>query len=129
CLTMKDDTEENRTRVAAYVNRMRQRVPQVQPIDVGLFAGVLDYSKLSRLTELEMKRLNMPEGDFRDWQAIRDWAASLRLRCAGITTIPSAQRLTSPEPRQKSWSEVMKVGATAEPAAPPIRAFDRHRSD
>ena len=129
CLTMKDDSEESRRRVAAYVDRMRQRVPQVQPVDVGLFAGVLNYSKLSQLTALEMKRLNMPEGDFRDWQAIRDWAISLRLRCAGATAIPSAQRLASPEPRQKSWSEVMKVGVTAEPAAPPICAFDRHGSD
>jgi len=129
CLTMKDDTEENRRRVAAYVDRMRQRVPQVQPVDVGLFAGVLNYSKLSRLTELEMKRLNMPEGDYRDWQAIRDWAISLRLRCAGATAIPSAQRLTSPEPRQRSWSEVVQVSVTAEPAAPPICTLDRHGSD
>lgn len=129
CLTMKDDSEENRRRVAAYVDRMRQIVPQVQPVDVGLFAGVLNYSKLSRLTELEMKRLNTPEGDFRNWQAIRDWAISLRLRCVGATTIPSAQQLTSPKPRQKSWSEVIKAGTTAEPAAPPIRTFGRHGSE
>ncbi len=43
CLTMQDDTEENRCEVETYVDQMRQKAPQVQPVGVGLFAGKLDY--------------------------------------------------------------------------------------
>ncbi|OQY21531.1 MAG: hypothetical protein B6I35_08255 [Anaerolineaceae bacterium 4572_32.2] len=43
CLTMKDDTEENRRTVAAYLDPVRE---MVQPVEVGLFAGAMNYSEL-----------------------------------------------------------------------------------
>jgi menaquinone-dependent protoporphyrinogen oxidase len=42
-----------------------------------LFAGRLDYAKLGRLERLMVKALHAPEGDFRDWDAIRAWAGSI----------------------------------------------------
>jgi menaquinone-dependent protoporphyrinogen oxidase len=78
CMTMKDDTEENRRQVEAYVDAVREEIPQVQPVDVGLFAGAMDYKKLSLPMRLMMKAMKSPEGDFRDWEAIRAWATSLR---------------------------------------------------
>ncbi len=42
CLTMQEDTEEHRREVDAYVDQMRAKAPQVQPVDVGLFAGVMN---------------------------------------------------------------------------------------
>jgi menaquinone-dependent protoporphyrinogen oxidase len=42
-----------------------------------LFAGRLDYSKLRRLERMMVKALHAPEGDFRDWDAIRAWARSI----------------------------------------------------
>ena len=71
CLTMKDDTEENRRTVAAYLDPVRE---VVQPVEMGLFAGVMDYSKLPFLLRLMMKAMKSPQGDFRDWEAIRAWA-------------------------------------------------------
>ena len=75
CLTLSENTEENRRTVAAYMDPVCE---VVQPVDVGLFAGVMDYSKLSFLLRLMMKKMGSPEGDFRDWGAIRAWAAELR---------------------------------------------------
>ena len=74
CLTMMEDTEENRRAVAAYLDPVRDLV---QPVDVGLFAGVMDYSKLPFILRLMMKKMKSPEGDFRDWEAIRDWAGQV----------------------------------------------------
>lgn len=77
CLTLKEDTEENRRTVAAYLDPVRDLV---QPVDVGLFAGVMDYAKLPFILRLMMKAMKSPKGDFRDWEAIRAWADQVRAR-------------------------------------------------
>lgn len=41
------------------------------------FAGKLDRAQLSLVEELMTTALRAPEGDFRDWQAIREWAGSI----------------------------------------------------
>jgi len=74
CLTLKDDTEENRSTVAAYLDPVRE---VVQPVEVGLFAGAMDYSKLPFILRLMMKAMKAPQGDFRDWEGIRDWASQV----------------------------------------------------
>jgi menaquinone-dependent protoporphyrinogen oxidase len=78
CLTMGEDTEENRRAVRAYLDPVREKAPQVQPVDVGLFAGALSYKKLPLPMRLIMKAMKAEEGDFRDWEAIRAWAVGLR---------------------------------------------------
>jgi len=75
CMTLQDDTEENRRTVAAYLDPVREIL---EPVDVGLFAGMMDYSKLSFLDRLIAKMVKTPEGDFRNWEAIRAWANDLR---------------------------------------------------
>ena len=82
CMTLEDDTEENRRTVAAYLDPVCEIV---QPVDVGLFAGVMDYSKLSFVFRLMMKAMGTPEGDFRDWEAICAWAADLRPALLGVS--------------------------------------------
>ena len=56
-------------------------VPEVKPVDIGLFPGALDYSKLNLMYRTVMKykmgKKGVPEGDFRDWTAIRAWAEGL----------------------------------------------------
>jgi menaquinone-dependent protoporphyrinogen oxidase len=49
----------------------------VKPVAVGLLAGCMDYSKLSAIMRLQVQTKGLPEGDFRDWDAIRTWAARL----------------------------------------------------
>lgn len=75
CLTMKDDTPENREKVAEYLTPLRTLV---QPFAEGYFAGKMDYSRLKRFDRFVAKRLvKAPEGDFREWNKIRKWAEEL----------------------------------------------------
>jgi menaquinone-dependent protoporphyrinogen oxidase len=77
CMTLMEDSEENRREVTAYSDAARQLV---QPVDVGMFAGAMDYGKLSLPFRLIMKGMKVPEGDHRDWDAIRAWAAAVQPR-------------------------------------------------
>ena len=77
CMTLRDPTEENRRKVLAYLDPVLKAVPQVQPVKVGTFAGALNYSKLSSPIKVVMKLKGAPEGDIRDWTAIRTWAEDL----------------------------------------------------
>jgi menaquinone-dependent protoporphyrinogen oxidase len=76
CLTLKDDTPENRTIVQAYSKPLRDLL---LPVTEGWFAGAMDYSKLGKLLRWMFKHSkdSPPEGDFRDWTAIRAWAGEL----------------------------------------------------
>jgi len=78
CLAMKDDTVENRGKALAYLDPVHKQFPQVKPADIGLFAGAVDYKKLSFAYSLILKVKGAPEGDFRNWEAIRTWAAGVR---------------------------------------------------
>jgi len=59
----------------------------VKPVDIGLFAGVLDYSKLSFVVRMvmksKMKKKGVPEGDHRNWDDIRAWAEGLSPKLLG----------------------------------------------
>lgn len=74
CLTLKDDTAENRKIVAAYLDPLRALV---KPAAEGLFAGVMNLQKLGFVERLMMKMMKSPEGDFRKWDQIEAWAESL----------------------------------------------------
>jgi menaquinone-dependent protoporphyrinogen oxidase len=77
CSTMKDDTPENRKKTLAYLDSVRKAAPDIEPVDIGLFAGVMDFSKLSFMDRTVMKARGVSEGDFRNWAAIRKWAADV----------------------------------------------------
>lgn len=48
------------------------------PVDIAVFNGRMDYGRLSAIQRLQIQTKGLPEGDFRDWETIRDWAADLR---------------------------------------------------
>ncbi len=56
----------------------------VKPLSEGLFAGMLDFSKLPINLDTLLLRLSVallgvfPRGDHRDWDAIRCWAENLK---------------------------------------------------
>lgn len=81
CLALSKNTEETRRKASAYLDPVCKAVPEVQPLSMGLFAGVLDYSKLSWGMRMVMKRkmdkVGVQEADYRDWNAIRTWASRL----------------------------------------------------
>ena len=78
CMTMEQDTEENRCEAETFLNPVREAAPQVEPVAVGLFGGAMDYGKLPLPLRLMMKAMKRPEGDARDWEAIGAWARELR---------------------------------------------------
>ena len=69
--------------ISAFIDPVLKKVPQVKPFNVGFFRGKLNYSKLDFISLLLMKFIwlvykRAPEGDFRNWEAIRSWVMSLR---------------------------------------------------
>jgi menaquinone-dependent protoporphyrinogen oxidase len=81
CLALVKDTEESRRTARSYMEPVLKAVPEVKPVDMGFFPGALDYSKLNLMYRTVMKykmgKKGVPEGDFRDWTAIRTWAEGL----------------------------------------------------
>ncbi len=76
CLTMQKDTSENRRTVEGY---MQPVLKIFRPANVGLFGGKMDYSRLGFLDRLIVTKMKkVPEGDYRDWKAIRSWAGEFR---------------------------------------------------
>jgi len=59
-----------------------RKAPQVRPVSIAVFKGRLDFSQLRAIDWLPIRlgafvTKRIPEGDFRNWEAIRSWAASL----------------------------------------------------
>jgi menaquinone-dependent protoporphyrinogen oxidase len=77
CITACRPTEENLTKAGSFMDPLMERFPEVQPVSRGVFAGVLDYAKLSGPMRMVMKwKMNgqgIQEGDYRDWNAIETW--------------------------------------------------------
>ena len=70
---------ENYATVASYLGPVLKKTPQVKPVGVGFFGGKLDYGALNIFQMLfVMLIIQARPGDFRNWEAIRAWAASLR---------------------------------------------------
>jgi menaquinone-dependent protoporphyrinogen oxidase len=75
CLTMKDDTPENRKIVSGYLDPLQKEISFAA---TGLFAGKMDYSTLNFFLKFIVKKMvKAPEGDFRDWKKVRAWAGEL----------------------------------------------------
>jgi menaquinone-dependent protoporphyrinogen oxidase len=74
-LTLKDDTDEARAKVAGYVEPV---VQIVKPVENGLFGGKMDTSKLSFLDKMIIeKMIKETNGDYRKWDEINAWAEKL----------------------------------------------------
>ncbi len=77
CLTMVDDTKENRETVLDYMEPLLLKIaPEIQPIGLGLFAGSLDPARQAIMVG------EGPQGDYRDWDVIRAWAQEIGERFA-----------------------------------------------
>jgi menaquinone-dependent protoporphyrinogen oxidase len=76
CMTLNQDTEENRKIVSDYLIPVRALV---KPASEGMFAGVMDLKKLNLLEKLMIKAMKAPLGDFRDWEKIETWGGLVSL--------------------------------------------------
>lgn len=84
CMTLRDDTPENRAKVESYAGEL---AAARTPVSLGLFGGKMDYSKLNfamRWMFSHSKDNEIPEGDWRDWDAIRAWAVDLVPRLTNV---------------------------------------------
>jgi menaquinone-dependent protoporphyrinogen oxidase len=77
-LGMREDTPENRVTMRGFLSPLLEILGE--PWSLGLFGGRLDYRKLGAVFRWMFRRDTtgeMREGDWRDWQAIRQWAENL----------------------------------------------------
>lgn len=64
--------------------RIHHLLEAVEPIDYQVFSGSLDRALLS-LRERSITRMaGVPDGDFRDWDAIRSWGRSIAGTLAAV---------------------------------------------
>jgi menaquinone-dependent protoporphyrinogen oxidase len=80
CMTLTISNGKYREHVADFLQPVRALV---KPVSEGLFAGALDISKVPSFRDRLKFRLSVAfgvwsEGDHRDWNAIRAWAADLK---------------------------------------------------
>lgn len=68
---MSQPTPEHFHEVYEYLAEVRD---MVEPLEVGIFAGLLDYDRLDPAQMTKVLSKGLPEGDFRRWQDIRAWA-------------------------------------------------------
>jgi menaquinone-dependent protoporphyrinogen oxidase len=88
CDTLREDTPANRATARGYVTPL-ERIKQ--PVTLGLFAGKKDFSTVHPLLRWLLKHVvKLPEGDWRDWERIRAWAAALAPRLARAEPLPAA---------------------------------------
>ncbi len=74
CMTLQQDTPANREKVAGYLKPVRA---VLDPDWIEFFAGKMEYRRLAFGPRLIVKAMKVPEGDFRDWNAIGSWAGRL----------------------------------------------------
>lgn len=78
CLVVTEGTPESAKTAQGYLDPLRQ---EVTPLEVGVFAGKMDSSKLDSFSRFVVVSVrHVPEGDSRDWNAIRAWATALAPR-------------------------------------------------
>lgn len=85
CMTMKDDTPQNRAKATAYLDPVRQEAHKVKPVAIGLFPGVVDFSKMSFMHKAMLKTMGSAEGDYRDFPAVKRWSSDANLK---LLTVP-----------------------------------------
>lgn len=91
CLTMKEQSEENCAQAEGYLDAVLAGAPGLKVVGQGLFGGKVDYDQLPKVLGWILKWfIKAPEGDFRDWDAIRSWAAEVKPALTGTAGEPVA---------------------------------------
>ena len=73
-------SEDERNKVVEQLEKVKEAVPEVSPVELGFFAGALNYEKLPPAMQVLYKvgsGGDATPGDFRDFPAIRVWATQL----------------------------------------------------
>ena len=93
CLTLSRQNENTLRQAQVYSDKLRGASPQIKPVDVGGFAGVLNIKRMpfviGLIFRVAMAILRVPEGDYRDWSAIRSWAKNIK-QTMGLQSVEHA---------------------------------------
>ncbi len=76
CLNMSEDNQQNRIQTEGYLELLYKVASGIKPISTGLFAGVMDATKLKGWWRFVMSRTL--QGDFRKWEKIKAWVVALK---------------------------------------------------
>jgi len=60
-----------------FPGKLQPIADRIQPRDVAVFHGAVDGGRLNFIEKWMLKNVKAPIGDFRDWDAIAAWAASI----------------------------------------------------
>ena len=72
--TARDGSEQSRRNARSLLDPLLTSMPQVAPVEIGLFGGQIDVHKLPWSVRLRIRLLTtLRHGDYRDWEAIRAW--------------------------------------------------------
>lgn len=83
CMTLGLDPQPGgRERMAGVLKHVQEQIPEVTPVDTGLFAGTIPLGHFSSIIRGVYQVVRQEEGDFpgidfRDWGAIQAWAESV----------------------------------------------------
>ncbi len=89
CLFLHKQNPKSDIEAKEVAENLHAMVPQVKPLRIGGFAGVLDYRNMgffhSLILKLILSNKGVKEGDYRDWKAIKRWAKEtlLKVKFAG----------------------------------------------
>jgi menaquinone-dependent protoporphyrinogen oxidase len=71
---LRDGSETGRKRHHDTIERVRRMAPEVNPVEIGMFTGAMAVNrKMGFCSRLLMALFRVEAGDFRDWEAIRNW--------------------------------------------------------
>lgn len=60
-----------------YPKSLQPVIDRIKPREITAFHGAIDAKKLNFLERTAIKNVKAPIGDFRDWNAITDWASGI----------------------------------------------------
>jgi menaquinone-dependent protoporphyrinogen oxidase len=75
CMTRSQDTDAARATSQTYVDMLTSAAPGIMPLSTAAFGGTFDKEKASLLVRAMFWMMKVKPGDYRDWDAIRAWAA------------------------------------------------------
>jgi menaquinone-dependent protoporphyrinogen oxidase len=58
-----------------YPEKVTGAIEKIKPVDIKVFHGSLNKAKLNKLEQMAVKMVKAPEGDFRDWEKVEEWAS------------------------------------------------------
>ena len=77
CLTLAIRTDDTERKGKQYADKLTALSSRVQPLSIGRFAGVLDFSKMPLpigfIFKIFSKIIGLKAGDHREWSEIQQW--------------------------------------------------------